>query len=222
MQRKRITRWMGVIALGLSLAACSGSEPAPETAMPEAPTTAPEPTVVQEATAVPEELGATAEPVEEKVEEPMDFQLTSTAFEHGEPIPTIYSCDGDDLSPALAWSGLPEGAVSLALIMDDPDAPVGTWVHWILYNIPAAGLGLEEGIVPEAELPDGSLHGKNSWSRLGYGGPCPPDGTHRYFFKLYALDKMLELDSGATKEALLQAMGDHVLAEAELMGTFTR
>ena len=222
MNRKRIAGWIVIVVLGFALAACSGNEPAPGAAMPEAPTNAPKPTVAQEATAVPQEPAETAAPVEEKAEEPMDFQLTSMAFELDEPIPAIYSCDGDDLSPALAWSGLPEGTVSLALIMDDPDAPVGTWVHWVLYNIPADGVGLEQGIAPDAQLPDGSLHGKNSWSRLGYGGPCPPDGTHRYFFKLYALDMMLEIGSGATKEALLQAINDHVLAETELMGTYTR
>jgi hypothetical protein len=122
----------------------------------------------------------------------------------------------------LAWNDPPAGAASLALIVDDPDAPGGVWVHWVLYNIPAEARGLPEGVPAQDELPDGSRHGVNSWGRRDYGGPCPPSGTHRYFFKLYALDTMLDLPAGATKEELLAAMQGHILGEAELMGTYTR
>jgi Raf kinase inhibitor-like YbhB/YbcL family protein len=152
----------------------------------------------------------------------MSFELTSPAFAHGEPIPRQYTCDGEDVSPPLHWSDPPQGAQSLALIADDPDAPVGTWVHWVFYNLPAETRGLPEAVPPDADLPDGSRHGRNSWRRLGYGGPCPPGGTHRYFFKLYALDTVLDLAPGASKKQLLQAMKGHVLAQAELMGVYAR
>jgi len=152
----------------------------------------------------------------------MPFILTSSAFAPGEPIPLRYTCDGDDVSPPLAWSDPPQGTQSFALIADDPDAPAGTWVHWVLYNLPAEARELPEAIPPDAELPDGSRHGNNSWRRPGYGGPCPPGGTHRYFFKLYALDTLLDLEAGASKDKLLQAMEGHILAQAELMGVYTR
>ncbi|TFG50031.1 MAG: YbhB/YbcL family Raf kinase inhibitor-like protein [Anaerolineales bacterium] len=144
------------------------------------------------------------------------MSLTSPAFNNGEAIPTQYSCDGEDLSPDLDWFGIPQGTQSLALIMDDPDAPVGTWIHWVLYNIPADKPGLRTGIT------GAGLDGTNSWGSTGYGGPCPPGGTHRYFFKLYALDMMLDLNPGAKKQALLAALEGHILAQAELMGTYTR
>lgn len=151
----------------------------------------------------------------------MTFSFSSPAFGHGQPIPAVYTCKGRDISPPLTWSDLPQGTKSLALIMDDPDAPMGTWVHWVIYNIPSTRTGLEEAIPSEERLADGSLQGKNSWRRIGYGGPCPPSGTHRYYFRLYALDSMLSLAPGATKEQLLQAMQGHILAEAEWMGTFS-
>jgi Raf kinase inhibitor-like YbhB/YbcL family protein len=150
------------------------------------------------------------------------FELTSTAFAPGEPIPTKYSCDGEDISPPLQWSDPPQGTQSLALIADDPDAPVGTWVHWVLFNLPAEARSLLEAVPPDAERPDGSRHGENGWGRLDYGGPCPPSGTHRYFFKLYALDTMLDLDAGAGKKQVLQAMEGHILTETELMGVYSR
>lgn len=152
----------------------------------------------------------------------MTLQLTSSAFEQGKPIPAKYSCRGEDVSPALSWGEPPAGTQSFALIMDDPDAPVGTWVHWVLFNIPPSARGLAEAVPSDATLADGSMNGKNSWGRLGYGGPCPPSGTHRYFFKLYALDEMLGLSSGADKGELLKAMEGHILAQGELMGTFSR
>ena len=152
----------------------------------------------------------------------MAFELTSSAFSEGEHIPQKYSCDGEDISPALEWSDPPEGTQSFALIADDPDAPVGTWVHWVLYNLPAETLVLPEAMPGDSELADGSRHGHNSWGRPGYGGPCPPGGTHRYFFKLYALDTVLDLAAGADKEQLLKAMEGHILAQTETMGRYSR
>ena len=152
----------------------------------------------------------------------MPFELTSPAFTAGDPIPELYSCKGQDISPELNWGDPPEGTQSLALIMDDPDAPGGTWVHWVLFNIPPDARGLPEDAASDAQLADGSLHGNNSWSQPGYGGPCPPSGTHRYFFKLYALDITLDLETGAKKAALESAMDGHILAEIELMGVFSK
>jgi len=152
----------------------------------------------------------------------MSIPLTSNAFAHEGLIPAQYACTGSDISPALTWSDPPEGTQSFALIMDDPDASVGTWVHWVLFNIPASSRGLTEAIPSEGTLSDGSLHGKNSGGNLGYNGPCPPSGTHRYIFKLYALDEMLGLSSGADKGELLKAMEGHILAQGELMGTFSK
>jgi Raf kinase inhibitor-like YbhB/YbcL family protein len=152
----------------------------------------------------------------------MPLTLTSTAFEPNGPIPPIYTCDGNDISPPLAWSGLPAGTKSLALIVDDPDAPdpaapQRTWVHWVLYNINPAVAGLEQGA---RHLPTGAAQGINDWKRGDYGGPCPPIGRHRYFFKLYALDTRLDGLSNPTKQQLLDAMEGHVLEKAELMGTY--
>jgi Raf kinase inhibitor-like YbhB/YbcL family protein len=150
------------------------------------------------------------------------FEITSPAFKNGEPIPTDYSCDGRDMSPALTWSEPPAGTQSFALIMDDPDAPSGTWVHWVMFNIPASARGLPENIPTDPQLSDGSLQGRTSAGRSGYHGPCPPSGIHRYFFKLYALDTILSLPASANKEKVLAAMESHILANAELMGTFSR
>ncbi len=152
----------------------------------------------------------------------MALVITSSAFSEGQAIPNRYTCDGPDVSPDLAWSGVPDGTVSLAMICDDPDAPMGTWVHWVLFNIPAAAGGLPAEIPSDAALENGARHGTNDFSRLGYGGPCPPGGTHRYFFKLYALDAVLALDSGATKAQVLEAMEGHILTEGQLMGTYSR
>ncbi len=152
----------------------------------------------------------------------MTLQISSPAFSEGQMIPRQYTCDGADISPALSWSGVPEGTRSLALICDDPDAPMGTWVHWVLFNIDPARNGLPEQIAPDAQVLGGARHGTNDFRRLGYGGPCPPGGTHRYFFKMYALDTELELESGATKAQLEAAMQGHVLAQAQLMGKYRR
>jgi Raf kinase inhibitor-like YbhB/YbcL family protein len=152
------------------------------------------------------------------------FELTSAAFGQGEPIPPKFSCGGEDVSPPLAWGDPPTGTQSLALIMDDPDAPGGTWDHWILFNISPDFRELQENlpISGKNQDPEAIFVGNNSWGRPDYGGPCPPSGTHRYFFKLYALDRTINLLPGATKGELLNSMDGHILAEDELMGTFTR
>ncbi len=152
----------------------------------------------------------------------MALQITSSAFSEGGMIPRQYSCDGADVSPDLTWEGVPGGTVSLALICDDPDAPMGNWVHWVQYNIPPGEACLPAEIAPDATLSNGALHGTNDFHRLGYGGPCPPGGTHRYYFKLYALDAELSLEAGAKKAQVEAAMEGHILAQAQLMGKYKR
>src|SRR6266852_2478810 len=153
----------------------------------------------------------------------MSLQLTTSAFPVQGTIPKKFTCDGPDVSPPLAWSGAPPGTTSLALIVDDPDAPAGTWVHWVLYDLPANISKLPEDLVKGQHLPNGAKQGLNDFKHLGYGGPCPPPGNpHRYFFKLYALDAFLDLKPGATKQAVEQAMAKHVLAQGQLMGTYKR
>jgi Raf kinase inhibitor-like YbhB/YbcL family protein len=154
----------------------------------------------------------------------MSLTLRSSAFEHEGPIPTRYTCEGDNVSPPLAWSDLPEGTRTLALILDDPDAPdpaapKTTFVHWVLYDIPASASELPEAV---SSLPEGCREGNNDWKRTGYGGPCPPIGRHRYFHKLYALDTALADLRHPTKAELLEAMEGHVLEEAVLMGTYEK
>lgn len=154
----------------------------------------------------------------------MTFLLTSPAFEHGAGIPPRYTGEGEDLSPPLAWRGAPDGTASFVLISDDPDcpdpaAPRRTWVHWVAYDIPHAATHLDEGASGRA-MPDGTREGKNDSGEIGYSGPMPPIGRHRYFFRLYALDRTLGLREGHTKAELLRAMAQHVLASAELMGTY--
>jgi Raf kinase inhibitor-like YbhB/YbcL family protein len=151
----------------------------------------------------------------------MAFEISSPAFKKGQPIPAKFSCDGNDVSPALVWTDPLAGTQSFALIMDDPDAPMGTWVHWVIFNIPASTRGLTESMPTDPKLSDGSLQGKTSAGSNGYHGPCPPSGTHRYFFKLYALDTMLPLYADTDKKGLLKAMEGHILANVELMGTFS-
>ena len=152
------------------------------------------------------------------------MELKSSAFTNGGNIPVKYTCDGEDISPPLQWNNVPSGTKSLVLIMDDPDAPMGTWVHWVIYNIPATVKSLPEHFPAKEIMKDGTTQGRNSWGRIGYGGPCPPPptGAHRYFFKLYAIDKKLDLGPGATKEAVLQTIKGHILSEAELMGRYKR
>jgi len=158
----------------------------------------------------------------EESDEAMALTLTSIGFDANGAIPLKYSCDGEDISPPLAWSDPPPGTLSFGLILDDPDAPGGTWVHWVLFNIPAAARALPEAVPPDTILADGSVHGTSSFNSLGYGGPCPPGGTHRYYFKLYALDAILDLEPAANKADLEAAMENHILAQAELMGTYGR
>lgn len=156
----------------------------------------------------------------------MTLTITSLAFEPGGEIPATHTCEGKNTSPTLAWRGVPPGAMSLALIVDDPDAPDPdapklTWVHWVLYNLPANSSGLREGI-QAAELPAGTLEGVTDFKRTGWGGPCPPIGRHRYFFRLYALDVVLPDLRHPARAGLDQAMAGHVLARAELMGTYMK
>lgn len=150
------------------------------------------------------------------------FTLVSPAFAGGDSIPAEYTCDGLDISPPLEWGGVPEGTVSLALVCDDPDAPVGTWVHWVIFDIPPGTTSLPAGVPADTTLADGAVQGRNSWGRTGYGGPCPPFGTHRYYFRLYALDTCLGLPPRTGSRELARAMEGHVLGVAELMGTYRR
>jgi Raf kinase inhibitor-like YbhB/YbcL family protein len=157
----------------------------------------------------------------------MSLRLTSTAFVDGDAIPTRHTCEGDDVSPDLSWDGIPEGTQSLVLIIDDPDAPDPSaprmvWDHWILYNLPPSAGGIPEAVTPEA-LPAGTGQGLNSWGNPGYGGPCPPVGRHRYFHRLYALDTVLPAElREPTKDDLLLAMDEHILAHTALVGTYER
>jgi len=153
----------------------------------------------------------------------MTFSLKSSAFAAGAEIPKQFTCTAADVSPALEWSNTPEKTASFALIMDDPDAPVGTWVHWVVWNLPPSAHSLPEGVAKREQLEDGSRQGRNDFSKIGYGGPCPPPGKpHRYFFRLYALDVKLALVPGASRQELDAAMKGHVLGQAEYMGTFRR
>jgi Raf kinase inhibitor-like YbhB/YbcL family protein len=153
----------------------------------------------------------------------MAFEISGGAFRANETIPKKFTCDGPDTSPPLNWIDAPPATTSFALIADDPDAPVGTWVHWVLFNLPANAAGLPEGVPKQEQLTNGALQGRNDFKRIGYGGPCPPPGSiHRYFFRLYALDTKLDLKVGATKADLERAMKGHVLAQTELMGKYGR
>ena len=156
----------------------------------------------------------------------VSVNVTSSKFTHQQEIPALYTCQGKDLSPPLAWSGVPTGTKSLALIVDDPDAPDPkapkmTWVHWVLYNLPPTATGLPEAVAPGA-LPAGTKQGKNDWKKTGYGGPCPPIGRHRYFFKLFALDTVLPDLNEPTKAQIEEAMKGHILASGQLIGTYQK
>ncbi len=150
------------------------------------------------------------------------IQVSSAAFENDGLIPPQYTCDGADLSPPLSWNSVPEGTRSLALIADDPDAPMGTFVHWVLYDLPADARELQEDVPDAKTLPNGAKQGTNGFGRIGYGGPCPPSGTHRYFFKIYALDTPANLPPGQKKAQLLKAMEGHILAQGQIMGKYKR
>jgi Raf kinase inhibitor-like YbhB/YbcL family protein len=155
--------------------------------------------------------------------ETMSLQISSTAFSAGETIPKKFTCNGPDASPALRWNEPPANTQSFALIMDDPDAPVGTWVHWVLFDLPADTRELAEGVAKQDQLANGARQGRNDFGKIGYGGPCPPPGKpHRYFFKLYALDAKLNLKAGATKAEVERAMKGHILAQGEMIGKYGR
>jgi len=150
------------------------------------------------------------------------MEIKSTSFHEGGMIPKVYTCDDINISPSLEWSSAPDGAKSFTLICDDPDAPSGTFVHWVYYDIPANITMLPEGVKPDRNPAAGGTQGRNDFRKIGYGGPCPPGGTHRYFFKLYALDKVLDLEPGATKQQVMEAMRGHILSESEFMGKYSR
>ncbi len=152
----------------------------------------------------------------------MNLDIKSTAFGEGDLIPKQYTCDGADVSPQLSWSQPPEGTGSMVLICDDPDAPMGTWVHWVLYGLSPDTLEISENIPDDREVLGGAKHGVNDFHKYGYGGLCPPGGTHRYFFKLYAVNTVVDLDPGAAKDEVLDAIKGHVLAQGQLMGRYSR
>lgn len=153
----------------------------------------------------------------------MTFAISSSSFPNGGEIPKKFTCDGADVSPTLSWANPPRGTQSYALIADDPDAPVGTWTHWVVFDLPPQTASLSEGVAKVDEVPGGGRQGRNDFRKIGYGGPCPPPGKrHRYFFKLYALDKMLNLKPGSSKQEVEQAIQGHIVGKAELMGTYQR
>jgi Raf kinase inhibitor-like YbhB/YbcL family protein len=153
----------------------------------------------------------------------MDLTITSAAFRNGAEIPKKFTCDGADVSPSLSWTGTPGQTQSFTLIADDPDAPAGTWTHWVLYDLPAGVTELQENVSKVDKLPNDARQGRNDFRKLGYGGPCPPPGKpHRYYFKLYAVDTKLNLAPGASKDEVEKALQGHVVAKAELMGRYSR
>lgn len=152
----------------------------------------------------------------------LGLDMRSSAFEEGEIIPNKFTCDGEDISPPLSWTHPPDGTKCIVLICDDPDAPMGTWVHWVLFGVSPDTLELPEGISNEKEVLGGARHGLNDFRKYGYGGPCPPGGTHRYLFRLYAVDEQVDLNAGATKDEVLNAIEGHILAEGKLMGLYSR
>ena len=153
----------------------------------------------------------------------MTIAVSSPAFKEGERIPTKYTCEGQDVSPPLTWSQISPGAQSLVLIADDPDAPVGVFTHWVIFNLPPDSQGLPEAVPVEKQLPSGAIQGENDFGKIGYGGPCPPPGSpHHYQFTLYALDQPLDLKAGVSKKQLLAAMQGHILAQGQLTGTYQR
>ncbi len=151
-----------------------------------------------------------------------EIKLTSVAFKEGLSIPRQYTCDGVNISPPLEWAGVPKSAKTIAIISEDPDAPTGVWVHWLLYNLPSENIGLVENLPNTENLKAGGFQGKNDFGKIGYGGPCPPSGTHHYFFKIYAVDGELPLKAGATKAELEKAMEGHIVLQGQLMGLYRR
>jgi Raf kinase inhibitor-like YbhB/YbcL family protein len=218
--------WLAVvlIAVAPALSGCSVGGQSGATTGQEGPAPALNPTRQSAPLAgTPESTHSPAEgETAASLESGSPYGIGSPAFAPGEPIPAQFSCDGENISPPLEWGDAPSGTASFALIADDPDAPGGTWVHWVLFNLPPDQHSLPAGIPTEGVLAGGGLQGANSAGRLGYTGPCPPSGIHRYFFKLYALDTELALTAGASKAELLGAMEGHVLAQAEIIGTYAR
>lgn len=151
-----------------------------------------------------------------------ELKVISAAFKEGEPIPRQYTCHGINVSPPLEWSGVPKTAKTIAIIADDPDAPSGGWVHWVLYNLPSENIGFVENLPATENLKAGGFQGKNDFGKIGYGGPCPPSGTHRYIFKVFAVDTELALPAGAARAEVEQAMQGHILSQGQLMGTYGR
>ncbi len=166
----------------------------------------------------PSQSPTPATPRETKAE----LKVTSAAFNEGQPIPRQYTCDGVNVSPPLEWSGVPKTAKSIAIIADDPDAPSGTFVHWVVYDMPAENIGMVENLPADEQLKAGGFQGTNDFGKIGYGGPCPPSGTHRYFFKVYALDNFLPLKVASTKAQVEKAMEGHIVAQGQLLGTYQR
>ena len=152
----------------------------------------------------------------------MSISITSNAFSEGGMIPAEYTCDGKDISPQISWSGIPKNTRSIVLIADDPDAPAGTWVHWVVYNIPPERKVFGKGIQPRESLDDGTMQGKNDFGRIGYGGPCPPGGTHRYYFRIYALKEKPDVKPGLTKKQIMEKIKDLIVSEGHLMGKYGR
>ena len=161
-------------------------------------------------------------PAQQLPDQKSEIKVTSVAFQQGQPIPRQYTCAGVNVSPPLEWSGLPKTARTIAIVVNDPDAPGGSWIHWVLYNVPADNIGFVENVPMSETLKAGGFQGKNDFGKIGYGGPCPPSGTHRYFFKLYAVDAELPLKAGATWAELDKALDDHVVGQGQLMGTYQR
>jgi len=161
-------------------------------------------------------------PAHEEGSETMDISVKSPAFKDGEMIPSMYSCDGENISPPLMWYDPPENTETFVLISDDPDAPMGTWVHWVVYNIPPEIREFPKNIPSDPVMDGGSIQGITDFGTSGYGGPCPPSGTHRYFFKIYALDTTLPLGEGASKKDVVNAMKGHILAKGQIMGRYRR
>jgi Raf kinase inhibitor-like YbhB/YbcL family protein len=161
-------------------------------------------------------------PQQNERETRMEIKIESRAFKQGELIPSIYSCEGQNISPQLSWKCSVEGVKTFVIIIEDPDAPSGSFTHWVVYNIPAKMNSLMENITPTKNIPDEILMGTNDFGRIGYGGPCPPSGTHRYFFRIYGLDTAVHLDSGATKKEVMIKMQGHIKARGELMGKYKK
>jgi Raf kinase inhibitor-like YbhB/YbcL family protein len=211
----KILRYFLVSVVLYCISSCSGISPVTNTEIPPTriPTNPPEDTRVPP-TNEPVPLPT---PTKEVI-----MRLSSPAFPDGSSIPVKFTCKGDDLSPQLDWVDAPQGTVTFTLVMDDPDAPVGTWDHWVLFNIPSPITSLPEGSGNGTSLPTGAVHGRNGWGDQKYGGPCPPSGIHHYSFVLYAIDTALSLPAGANKGAILKALEGHILAQAQLMGTFSK